>query len=77
MPQTHTASLSPKANTEFPRPHVSSRSSSRQRLKDRERDRPPAIEGVYKMEDDGLMQRFLFVEEVCVTISLMMPLNSV
>ena len=52
-------------NMDLLRSHGGSRLSSRQLLKDRERDRPPStIEGVYKMEDDGLMQRFLFVEEV-------------
>lgn len=31
---------------------------------------PSSIEGVYKMEDDGLMQRFLFIEEVSLLCSL-------
>ena len=43
-------------------------SSSRTRASSRLRPPPPLasvpIEGVYKMEDDGLMQRFLFVEEI-------------
>ena len=46
-----------------------SRSSHRKGNADKELAAPkpqqPTIEGVYKMEDDGLMQRFLFVEEVC------------
>ena len=45
------------------------------RGKEREpRAAPTSVEGVYKMEDDGLMQRFLFVEEVRTRLVLVLVL---